>query len=441
MAQEQFSNLAQTTLNGAINNSVTSLVVASATGFPTSGQYRIIIDNEILIVTAGAGTTTWTVTRGAEGTTAVSHADKAPVTQVLTALAVTNIVQGQCGTRLTYTQGTPVTTTDVTAATSIFLEPAGGGNVVTVYDGSQWRPVAIPGSTYALKLTNSAQTGTMINGQKTITGLTSTGQLVVGMQVTGTSIAGSSTIASIDSATQVTMNNNATGGTTNSVTFKLPASTLYNVYLVWNGGTPRLQFGAASGETLTLGQDGIYTNNATIGGTNNNNIAANLGRYLGNIYTSGTTGQGTDSTTNRLLANWYNRVLKNCESTDSSDRTNTNVLAQVGSVQISFVSPLGLDFVRIEGHTEGYMTASAGAGYVGIGSTNSALASGCVPGPIANSNIGPTVLTTLVTASPAGINTYYLLFASDSGAHTAHCSGNTQGLVNNGTVLRAQVMC
>ena len=39
-------------------------------------------------MTAGAGTTTWTVTRGAESTTAASHADGAAVTHVLTAGAV-----------------------------------------------------------------------------------------------------------------------------------------------------------------------------------------------------------------------------------------------------------------------------------------------------------------------------------------------------------------
>jgi hypothetical protein len=73
-----------TTLNGAINNSVTSITVTSFTGFPTSAQYRIRIDNEIMIVTGGAGTTTWTVTRGAEGTPAASHLDLATVIHNLT---------------------------------------------------------------------------------------------------------------------------------------------------------------------------------------------------------------------------------------------------------------------------------------------------------------------------------------------------------------------
>lgn len=39
--------------------------VASAVGFPTTGSYLIVIDGETMIVTAGQGTTTWTVTRSA----------------------------------------------------------------------------------------------------------------------------------------------------------------------------------------------------------------------------------------------------------------------------------------------------------------------------------------------------------------------------------------
>lgn len=90
---EQYANLnislgqAQTTLSGnggSITAGATSLNVAADTGFPTLAQFRILIDNELMIVTAGAGTTTWTVTRGAEGTTAASHNDGATVAHILT---------------------------------------------------------------------------------------------------------------------------------------------------------------------------------------------------------------------------------------------------------------------------------------------------------------------------------------------------------------------
>lgn len=88
MPTEKFANSAVTTLNGGINNAVTSLVVTSATLFPTAGQFRIKIDNEIMIVTNVSGTT-FTVTRGAEGTSAASHSNSAVVRHVLTAGALT----------------------------------------------------------------------------------------------------------------------------------------------------------------------------------------------------------------------------------------------------------------------------------------------------------------------------------------------------------------
>jgi len=63
---------ASTTLSSAINATQTSVTVASATGFPTS-QFKIRVDDEVMTVTGGYGTTMWTVTRGASGTTAASH--------------------------------------------------------------------------------------------------------------------------------------------------------------------------------------------------------------------------------------------------------------------------------------------------------------------------------------------------------------------------------
>jgi hypothetical protein len=63
---------AATTLASAINATQTTITVASATGFPAS-SFRIRIDDEIMTVTAGFGTTTWTITRGVNSSTAVSH--------------------------------------------------------------------------------------------------------------------------------------------------------------------------------------------------------------------------------------------------------------------------------------------------------------------------------------------------------------------------------
>jgi len=79
---EQFKNLASTTLNGDIDNATTSVVVNSAMGF-TTGDFRILVENEIMKVTAVAGTT-FTVVRSQEGTAAASHTSGADVKHILT---------------------------------------------------------------------------------------------------------------------------------------------------------------------------------------------------------------------------------------------------------------------------------------------------------------------------------------------------------------------
>jgi hypothetical protein len=84
VSKELFANSAQSALVSSIGAADTTLSVLSATKFPSSGNFRILIDTELLLVTAVAGTT-FTVTRGAESTTAAAHAAGATVTHVLTA--------------------------------------------------------------------------------------------------------------------------------------------------------------------------------------------------------------------------------------------------------------------------------------------------------------------------------------------------------------------
>jgi hypothetical protein len=69
---------ASTTLASAITAASTTVSVATATGFPTS-QFKIRIDDEVMTVTGGYGTTSWTVTRGVSGTTAAAHASSQTV--------------------------------------------------------------------------------------------------------------------------------------------------------------------------------------------------------------------------------------------------------------------------------------------------------------------------------------------------------------------------
>lgn len=84
MAFELLQNGASaTTLSSSVNDSATTISVASSAAFPATGNFRVRIDDEILLVTAVSGTT-WTVTRGQENTSAASHANAAAVDYVLT---------------------------------------------------------------------------------------------------------------------------------------------------------------------------------------------------------------------------------------------------------------------------------------------------------------------------------------------------------------------
>lgn len=92
---EQYANNPTTTLTAAITStSATSLTVASAGAFPSAGNFRILIDGEILKVTAVSGTT-WTIARGDGGSIAATHLNGASVFQILTAESLNALVTVQ----------------------------------------------------------------------------------------------------------------------------------------------------------------------------------------------------------------------------------------------------------------------------------------------------------------------------------------------------------
>lgn len=67
----------RTLLNGAINNSVTTITVDSTQGYGATGE--VIIDSERITYTGKTSTTFTGCTRGANGSSAASHSDNANV--------------------------------------------------------------------------------------------------------------------------------------------------------------------------------------------------------------------------------------------------------------------------------------------------------------------------------------------------------------------------
>lgn len=64
-----------TTLNGSIDNLVTTVNVIDTTSFPSTGYF--VVDNEIVQYASKTGTAFTGCTRGADGSTAASHATAA----------------------------------------------------------------------------------------------------------------------------------------------------------------------------------------------------------------------------------------------------------------------------------------------------------------------------------------------------------------------------
>lgn len=88
-ARNYTSSAPATTLSGGITNVAASLTVASSSGYPTA-PFVAIIDRdgagEEAVLVTNVGGTTWTVTRGYDGTTALSHLSGVSVEHGVTAI-------------------------------------------------------------------------------------------------------------------------------------------------------------------------------------------------------------------------------------------------------------------------------------------------------------------------------------------------------------------
>ncbi len=93
-----------TSLTSSRTAAQTSLAVASAAGFPAAGSFYIRVDSEVMQVTGGQGTATWTVARGQLGTSAASHASAAVVSALANDwyVSFSNIKAEAANLRVTY---------------------------------------------------------------------------------------------------------------------------------------------------------------------------------------------------------------------------------------------------------------------------------------------------------------------------------------------------
>ncbi|MBA3867562.1 MAG: hypothetical protein H0X30_00255 [Anaerolineae bacterium] len=273
--------------------------------------------------------------------------------------------------RLTPVTGVGVPTADATAVTQVFLTPF-NGNLIGVYDGTVTQNYVLP-SDISIKLTDT-QTVTTTNANNTITGLADTSQLIVGMKVTGTGIAANSVIASISSSTSVTLNNNATASGTVSITFKVAANTMLDIFTYVSSGSLKLEMAAwtntSTRATALTTQDGYLVKTGAL-----------TRRFVGCVLTTVTDGQtershGTNnagSTTASLggkcyIVNYYNPLPWQISFFDITNHAYTTAswrqwLANTNA-RCGFISPLGADdvIVGVSGQFQVQNTQSCGIG-------------------------------------------------------------------------------
>ncbi len=170
-------------------------------------------------------------------------------------MSQSNIVTAEVNGRLTLTSGNPVTTTDVTAATTVYFTPY-KGDFIDLYDGSSiWNRIVF-----------------------------------------------------------------------SEISISVPATTntMYDVFCFNNSGTATLELTAwtdtKTRATALTTQNGVYVK-----------TGATTRRYLGSFSTTAASGQTEDSKANRLLFNYYNRVLRalaNATETTNSWAYSSSTLRQ-----------------------------------------------------------------------------------------------------------------
>jgi len=308
--------------------------------------------------------------------------DAAGSSRSLTLSRLLGLLNHVCRGRLTLTSGTPVTTSDVTGATSVYFTPY-NGDLVSVWDGTRWKLYQFTELTLAL--------GTLTSG------------------------------ANYD----IFLYDNS-----GTLTLKLGPA--------WSGDTAR---GTGAGTTELDTQDGVHVNKVAISG----GPGAKAGRYLGTIRTTSTTttedsGGGTTTQVGgkRFVWNAQNRLPRTLCVIDTTDNWTygTNAWRQADAAagnKVEYVCGLLIDPAEATVTGNGFGSGIAGAVGVGVDSTSANSAK--VFGQLTSSSNAP--LTTY--RGWPGIGYHYLAWLEITRAGTITFQGD-DGVTNLQSGLQATVM-
>lgn len=149
-------------MSAGLDHAATTLTVASGAVFPATGNFRVWVDQEIMLCTARSGNDL-TVTRGQEGTTATAHANGATVQGGATAGGIAQYVtdHASSGSGLAWIY-VPASGWYQTAGGSLMADDAvcrrvfwsGGGNSANAMERQLW----LPAGTYTLGFKKDAHT-------------------------------------------------------------------------------------------------------------------------------------------------------------------------------------------------------------------------------------------------------------------------------------------
>jgi hypothetical protein len=228
MTLSDYANFSTTTLNGAITNSQTSITVASATGFPSAGNYTIQIDNEQLLVTAGQGTTSWTVTRGVNGTSAAAHSNSATVSTAGCS-SIGSGASGNVNTSCDALMGYSASTENYPGTLSTTTVKLADTGSIGATDLTMWMPSCLRGVTPDASWASSTTSVSSYTGAATTGGHLS-GNTTYYYEITAV-VGGTEQVAGTETSYTTPVN----AGTTNTITLSWSAVTGATAYKIYRG--------------------------------------------------------------------------------------------------------------------------------------------------------------------------------------------------------------